>query len=173
MRTNVWASVGESTLPKCLLFLITILLIISPVMGATLSNVLNPTDTLIVNSTTRLSNETAIPFSMWIGAIILGLVLVVISFMSVLFKDGEEGLVSIFAWIPIAYALYSSFAVDVKSSTGMVGSGGDYVILESHTIYHFDVVALCLLILLVFAIGNTYRIWVSQKRLRELSEGEM
>jgi len=113
---------------------------------------------------------------MWAGAIILGLILVLLSFMPGLYGSGEEGLVSIIAWIPIAFAFYTSFSVDRITSAGMgtiADSSNKFVLLEAHTVYHFDVVALCLLIFLAFAIGNTYRIWVSQKKLRELSEMEI
>jgi len=175
MRTNVWASVGGISPPKCLLFLLLLTLVISPALAG-VGTTLDPSDSVYINTTYKLSNDTSTPFSMWAGAILLGVFLVLLSFMSGFFPNGEEGLVSILAWIPIAFALFASFAVDRITSAGLGSIGGTtnkFVLLESHTVYHFDVVAVCLVLLLAFAIGNSWRIWISQKKLRQLTETEM
>jgi hypothetical protein len=175
MRTTVLAYGGMQTSLKCLFLLLLFSLAVSPVL-ADVGTTLDPADDVYINKTYTLSSDNSTPFTMWVGAIALGIFLILLSFMSSLFPNGEEGLVSIIAWIPIAYALVSSFAVDKITSAGLgsvSGASDKFVLLESHTVYHFDVVAVCLFILLAFAVGNTYRIWVSQTRYNQVISGEI
>jgi len=115
------------------------------------------------------------PFNIWAGAIILGLILLLISFLH--FPAGEEAIVSILAWIPIGYAMVTSFAVDTVSGSagsGISGSGGtaSFTPIEIHTVHHYDVIAVVLFILLAFAIGNTYRIAANQRQMQKLTNPE-
>jgi hypothetical protein len=115
------------------------------------------------------------PFNIWAGAIILGLILILLSFMH--FHAGEEAIISILAWIPIGYAMVTSFAVDTVSGSagsGIAGSGGaaSFTPIEIHTIHHYDVIAVVLFIMLAFAIGNTYRIAVNQRKMQEMMNPE-
>ena len=127
-------------------------------------------------NTTRvyiLDESGTTPFNVWAGAILLGLALIIISFVH--FPHGEEGLISIMAWIPIAFSMFTSFAVETVSGTG-VGAGlagsTDITSVEVHTVHHFDVPAILLLIMLAFAIGNTYRIYANMKAMKEMSQAE-
>ena len=124
---------------------------------------------LTVNKTFTLDAGASTPVTLWMGAIVLGVILVLLSFLS--FPNGEEGLVSIGAWVPIAYAMYTSMSVDAITNAGTVASSAGITQVESHTIYQFNTFSIILLIVLAFAIGNTYRIWVSQKKMKELTEG--
>jgi hypothetical protein len=128
---------------------------------------MNPTKVYV------LDESGTTPFNVWAGAIILGLILILISFLH--FPAGEEALVSIFAWIPIGYAMVTSFAVDTISGAG-VGAGlagtTDVTSIEVHTVHHFDVIAVILFIVLAFAIGNTWRIAANQKRMSEMAQPE-
>lgn len=178
MRFPVWAHGGFKSL-KCLFLLALLLLLVSP-SSAVLNKTFPISDNAIYNQSFIMNNDSSTPFIIWCGAIIIGIILILLSLMSGLFSNGEEGLVSILSWIPISYAIFSSFAVDMITGFGVTsqpdpGAGfvNEYALMELHTIYHFDVVAVCLFVLLAFAIGNTYRIWVSQKKLREYSEMEV
>ena len=150
-----------------LILLIFLLLVPSLVSAANPSHELN--QNLTVNKTFTLDTGGTTPVMLWFGAIVLGIVLVIFSFIH--FPNGEEGLVSIAAWIPIAFAMYSSMSVDAITNAGTVASSAGITQVESHTIYQFNVIAILLLIVLAFAIGNTYRIWVSQKKLKSLTDG--
>ena len=123
-----------------------------------------------MNKTYTLNTDSGTPVMLWIGAIVLGIVLMILSCIH--FENGEEGLISIAAWLPIAFALYTSYTVDVITNAGTVASSAGITQVESHTIYQFSTIAIILMIVLAAAIGNTYRIWVSQKKLREMSEPE-
>ena len=95
--------------------------------------------------------------------------LIVLSFTQ--FPEGGEGLISILAWFPIAFAMYNSFSVDVIAGYGatsiLSGSTQTFALMVGHTIYHFDVAAAGLFLLLLFALGNTVRIWLNAKRLNQ------
>ena len=142
------------------------------IQGVTAANVTHDmpaSQNLTVNKTFTLDGGGSTPVMLWIGAIVLGVVLVVLSFHG--FPNGEEGLVSIAAWVPIAYAMYTSMSVDAITNAGTAASAAGITQVESHTIYQFNTIAILLMIFLAAAIGNTWRIWVSQKKLKELTEG--
>jgi hypothetical protein len=113
----------------------------------------------------------ATPYSFWIGCILAGIALLVISFIH--FPAGEEGLVSIIAWIPIGFAMYAAFAVDMVTGSGAgaaISGSSNYVAIEAHSIHSFPTVAIALFILLLGAIGNTIRIAGKLKKLNEMSQ---
>jgi hypothetical protein len=118
--------------------------------------------TVIMNKTYVNEPPGTTPFNIWVGAIIVGIILMMFSFLK--FQNGEEGLISIMAWIPIGYAAFTSFAVDRITSIGYSADAlGTPILIEIHTIGDYGTIAILLIVLLVFAIGNTYRIWASQK----------
>jgi hypothetical protein len=115
----------------------------------------------------------ATPYSFWIGCILAGIALLVISFIH--FPAGEEGLVSIIAWIPIGFAMYAAFAVDMVTGSGAgaaISGSSNYVAIEAHSIHSFPTVAIALFILLLGAIGNTIRIAGNLKKLNEAAQPE-
>jgi hypothetical protein len=152
------------------LVLLAFIIIVPTVSAANVTHQMPASQNLTVNKTFTLDSGGSTPALMWLGAIALGIILVLLSFFP--FPGGEEGLISIGAWIPIAYAMYTAMKVDVITNAGTVISSAGVTQVESHTIYQFNTEAMLLLVLLAAAIGNTYRIWVSQKKLRELSGSE-
>ena len=146
---------------------ILMVMLIGVILVGTVSADINTTNVYV------LDESGTIPFSVWAGAIILGLVLIIISFVH--FPAGEEGLVSILAWIPIGFAMFTSFSVDMVAGAG-VGAGlagtTDVTTVVVHNIHHFDTIAVALMVLLAFAIGNTYRIAANQRKLREMAQSE-
>jgi hypothetical protein len=152
------------------LFLVLIFLLI--VQGVSAADPVHPIPTaqnLTVNKTFTLDAGASTPVTLWLGAIVMGVVLILLSFHG--FPNGEEGLVSIAAWVPIAYAMYTSYSVDAITNAGLAASASGIIQVESHTIYQFNTIAILLMIFLAAAIGNTWRIWVSQKKLKEMTEG--
>jgi hypothetical protein len=174
---NTERNTQKGTIPSShrfgLIFLLLLFLTTTPALAAgNFTPVFNADEGVHYNQTYVLSENPATPFEVWAGAIFLGVFLLILSFMK--FPLGEEGLISILAWFPLGFATYSSFAVDFMGGFGAAALAEtsppyQFVLMELHTVYHFDVLAVGLLILTGFAIGNTLRIWVSQRRLRELS----
>ena len=141
--------------------------LIGTVSGAAMNKTFQPTDIVVINQTYTISNNPSTPFIIWAASAYLGILLLILSFFQ--FPKGEEGLISILAWIPIAFTMFTSFAVDVVNSSGVVGGSGTYALIENHTIYSFNTIAILFMVILAFAIGNTYRIWVDQKKMVEVS----
>jgi hypothetical protein len=155
------------TLPNPIfLFLISVLLLtvlISPVAAVTPS--------VNVTRVYTVDESGATPYSFWIGCILAGLALLIISFVH--FPAGEEGLVSVIAWIPIGFAMYAAFAVDMVTGSGAgaaISGASNYVAIEAHSVHSFPAVAVALFILLLGAIGNTIRIAGNLKKLNEMAQ---
>ena len=117
--------------------------------------------TSTINKTYMVDPGGSTPLALWEGAWIFGFALLVLSFIR--FPYGAEGFISVLAWIPFGFALYTAFAIDRITSTGFtVDASGNPVLLETHTISSYPALAIILLVLLVFSMGNTYRIWLYQ-----------
>jgi hypothetical protein len=136
---------------------------IASVHGAVMNQSFGATDVVTINQTYTLSNSPATPFIIWAAAGYLGILLLILSFFS--FPNGEEGLISILAWIPLAFTAFTSFSVDIVNGSGVVGGSGIYTLIENHTVYSFNTIAILFFVTLAFAVGNTYRIWTTQKSL--------
>jgi hypothetical protein len=154
-------------------FLLSSLLFAEPAFASSLNTNFGTNQTGIYNVTYLLTQNPAVPWWFWIGTTLLGIGLLLLSFWH--FPDGEEGLVSIMAWFPLGLAAYTSFAVEQPISYGATalinGTSAQqmYVMMESHVVYHLDLAGVGLIILTAFAIGNSYRIYVNQKRLSDMS----
>jgi hypothetical protein len=151
-----------------LLLLLICVIGIQSVSAATVTH--NLDSNLSVNRTTTIDTGQGVPSILWVGAIGLGFVLLILSII-IHTEDGGEGIISIMAWLPFALAMYWSLRVDVITNAGVVATSTGTQMLESHTIYQLNLVAMLLMIMLALSIGNTYRLWVSQKKMKELAEG--
>ena len=112
---------------------------------------------------------TATPFDIWMFAQILGWLLFFVS-LTPAQESGElerNAMISVLAWIPIGFTAYASFAVDRLTSTNIV-VGTD--VIESHTLYSFDVLGVLYGIFFVIAIVNTIRIVALHRALRLQSD---
>jgi len=144
-------------------------LVVQGVTAANVTHDMPPSQNLSVNKTFTLDGGGTTPVTLWLGGIVLGILLILLSFVH--FDGGEEGLVSIMAWVPLAFSMYTSNNVDAITNAGLAASASGIVQVESHTIYQFNTISILCMIMLAFAIVNTYRIWVSQKKMKELTEG--
>lgn len=155
---------------RFLLVLLAMVILVSSV-SATMTTTFDPTSTVIVNSTSVLSNATGIPYDLWLYSIAATLILLIVSFMS--FKHGEEGLISIATWFTSGFALFSAFNIDKVTGSGLLGTGTTamtYVFMEKHTLYHFDLIAWsCLLPLFVACLLNTGRIYMNMKTMNQVA----
>jgi hypothetical protein len=144
---------------------------ITSAYSADFTPIFNPaTDTVHYNVTYELDKSATTPFDIWAAAIIVGLVLFLFSLLAL--PNGAEDIVSVMAWIPLAFASWSSFAVDSIVSSGVTSQSGTYVLMEHHLVQTFPTIGLMLLVFLVVAIGNTYRIVSLHKKLNAQLEEE-
>jgi hypothetical protein len=119
----------------------------------------------VVDVTTHIDNTNATPFQIWEVMALAGPILILMTLKSRLQPAELEAdfIVSVAAWIPIAFTAYSSFAVDRIVSSFMTSDGG---IVENHIIYHFDIFGFGYGILLLVAILNTIRIIILHNKLQ-------
>ena len=167
------ASGASAQVVPALLLILSSIFLTSPAAAANFSREFLYSDIVHVNQTYMLETSGAVPFPLWAGSAALGIVLLILSLLS--FPNGEEILVSIGAWFPIAYAMYSAVtAVDMVSGFGatsiLSGSTQTFALLIGHTVYQWPVIAAGLFVLLLVAVGNTYRIHLNVKRLQQAPE---
>ena len=125
---------------------------------------------VIVNKTYVLEPAGTTPFNIWAGSIIMGVILFLLSLGK--FPHGEEGIVSIISWIPLGFAMFTSMAVDRITSTGYAAdTSGTPILIEMHTVGSYYDIAIVLLVLLLVAFGNTYRIYANQAQGTGFSRG--
>jgi hypothetical protein len=127
-------------------------------------------DSVHYNVTTHIDTSNATPFDIWLLAAVLGTILF---FWTIIGKPAStsdverDAVISVVAWVPIAFTAYSSFAVERITSSGTVSTAASgIVLLENHVIYHFDAIGIIFAILFVIAIINTIRILAVHKALR-------
>ena len=149
-------------------FLVLLVLLLIPASAsAAMNRTFDADDQVHLNITYVLDQSGATPFDVWAGAIIIGLALLVLSCWH--FPGGEEDFISVLAWIPIGFAMFTSLAVDRVTSYGMTGMMvnatapkgiilHEYALMENHTIYNWWPMGVILFVILVFAFANTYRI---------------
>ena len=104
---------------------------------------------------------------------LLGIVLLLVSRLDVsdTFKDLSGVVASLFLLISAAQA----FAVDTITGAGVVGicstviggtcGSSEYVLLENHTIYHYDLIGYALGIIFIISLANLYLLWIDSKRI--------
>ena len=156
----------SSVLAPVLLLLL--FLLIAPALAASnFSQAFLYSDIVHVNQTYQIDQTGGTPIVIWIGAIVLGICLIVLSFGT--FPNGEEILLSIGAWFPLWYAAVNSFAVDMVAGYGatslIFGSTQTFALMIGHTVYQWPVLTAASFALAVGAIGNTYRIHLNARRL--------
>ena len=166
---------------KLLLALILLLLLFLPgiVQAGNLTNgtyTKNFTDNntqVRINTTTSFYNYPATNWVIWIISGILGLGLFLLSLRTPQTKSWIEinAVISVLAWIPIAFCGYASFAVDRMSSYGVTSQLNEYVLLENHIIYSFPAIGILMFVFLVVAIINTIRLILIHRMFSGESEG--
>lgn len=119
----------------------------------------------VVDVTTHIDKTGATPFQIWAVMAIVGPALVLLTLRARLAPAELEAdfVMSVAAWIPIAFTAYSSFAVDRIVSSFMTSTGG---IVENHVIYHFDLFGYGYAVLLLIAVLNTVRIITLHNKLQ-------
>lgn len=126
-------------------------------------------DSVHYNVTSHIDPGTSTPFDIWILAALLSFVLFFISLTTP--KSTAEGerdaIISVMAWVPIAFTAYASFAVDRVTAAGTTTtSESGMVLLENHVIYHFDVIGILFAVFFIIAVVNTIRLLSIHKALR-------
>lgn len=119
----------------------------------------------VVDVTTHIDRTGATPYTVWAVMAIAGPLLLLYTVRTRLAPAELEAdfVMSVAAWIPIAFTAYSSFKVDRIISSFMASSGG---IVENHLIYTFDIFGYGYAVLLLVAVLNTVRIIILHRNLQ-------
>jgi hypothetical protein len=119
----------------------------------------------VVDVTTHIDRTGATPYTVWAVMAIAGPLLLLYTVRTRLAPAELEAdfVMSVAAWIPIAFTAYSSFKVDRIISSFMTTSGG---IVENHLIYTFDIFGYGYAVLLLVAVLNTVRIIILHRNLQ-------
>ncbi|MDD3019797.1 MAG: hypothetical protein PHX61_02300 [Alphaproteobacteria bacterium] len=156
---------------KSLLLVLTVLFIlIIPVCASDINFTpqFNTTEDVVhYNVTSHIDQSNTTPIEIWASSALLGLILFCLTMKTRKESAELEGdaILSVLAWIPIGYTAYTSFAVDRITAYGVTGTLNNYVLMENHVIYHFDVIGVLYVIFFFAAIINTYRILTLHKAL--------
>jgi hypothetical protein len=123
-----------------------------------------------INQTYVIADQNAISYAEWLFLIVLGFVLFFASlYASTQPAMGEiDGLLSAMSCLPMFIAAFTATAVDFVTSYGVTATANTtfpiYMLLENHTIYHFDLSGIVLWIFSMIATINTIRIVINHRK---------
>lgn len=136
----------------------------------------NQSDLIHYNSSTIIANQ---PVQMtteliWIVFALLGIAMLLMSAMD--FNYVVKDLTSIFATLFLFISTIQAFSVNTVTGYGVtnldVNGIRTFVLMENHTIYHYDFIGVALGICFIIAIANQYRLWLEWRRVKEVSSDE-
>lgn len=112
-------------------------------------------------------------YLLWLALILLGIGLLVLSALGKL--GVMQDLAAILASIFLGVASVGSWAVDTVTGFGVLTSDTRYVLMENHTIYHYDLYGYVLGIVFLISLLNLYRLFLDYRRVtkQEAMEGDM
>ena len=100
----------------------------------------------------------------------LGMGLLLLSVMDI--ADTCNDLSGILASLILFISTIQSFAVDTVTGFGATGISDSglhtFVLMENHTIYHYDLWGVALGIIFVISLANLYRLWIDYHRITNL-----
>ena len=113
---------------------------------------------VLYNVTSKLYSLNSTPWEVWLLAAAAGAFLFILSLRPSETSDqnSQNIVLSIMAWIPIAFTALASFAVDRMTAIAMTAD--DASLIETHTVYSFDLVGYIFGVFLLVAIINTFRL---------------
>ena len=152
---------------KKLVLLLALLMIISPVLGATnFTKTFDTSTHVVVNTSYTQDTSNTTPWEIWLlsGLLGIGLVLWTLKSRNTASELEADAIVSVIAWVPLVFCSYTSFTgVSRMDSYGVAGvlinqSVSEYVNMVHYTIYHFEVIGILAAVAFILSIVNTYRI---------------
>lgn len=102
--------------------------------------------------------------TVWLALVLLGVGLLVLSAVG---KSGmvHQDLCGILASLFLFVSMVGSWAVDTVTGYGVLTSGTRFVLMENHTIYHYDIYGYALAIVWVISLANIYRLILDYRRI--------
>lgn len=106
--------------------------------------------------------------TVWLFCISVGIILLL--FSRVTAENTAKDLSGIISMLFLLVSAIQAFAVDVMTGTTYTENTVSPVIgafIETHTIYHYDLVGVVLIVLWVISLANLYLLWLDHKRITE------
>jgi hypothetical protein len=130
-----------------------------------------------INSTYTIANQNATPFMEWIFEVSLGITLFLTSCILSTRDDSKEidAMISAMSTLPLFVAAFTSTSIDMVTSFGggpgivMVNNTPTWILMENHTIYHFDITGIVLWVFSMIAVVNTIRIFMNHRRIDSIN----
>ena len=118
---------------------------------------------VLYNVTSKLYSLDATPWEVWLLAAVAGAFLFILSLRPSETSDqnSQNIVLSVMAWVPIAFTALTSFAVDKMTAIAMTAD--DASLIETHTVYSFDLVGYIFGVFLIIAVLNTLRLVAVRK----------
>ena len=175
---------------KRLLILIAVLtLFLIPLVSADTPNFTpvmannNQSNIVHVNWSYHQDDSPGTPFEIWLLAGLIGIGLVLLSLRARTASGQAEvdALIAVMAQPFLLFTAITSFAVDritsygVTSQVEVVGASPasqvhEYVLLENHVLYHFDIIGICMLVAFIINFANIARIISLHHKLGAMEE---
>jgi hypothetical protein len=145
-------------------------------MPANFTPVFNATSDIVhINITSYIANQPPLmttPNMLFFTAS-LGILLLVISALT--HEETCNDLTGILAVPFLFLSAIQAFAVDTVNGVGMAQSciqgtatacnANEWVLIESHTIYHYDLFGVVMAIILLVSLANLYRLWLDYRKI--------
>jgi len=153
-------------------------LLLTNVSAADFGHTFNDTDIIHYNQSFTFYNDKVTPIQEWKFLAWLGVSLFIIACLLSTIPEANEidAMFSVMAWFPLGLSALTSTSIGAVTGSGAISgtqvlSGADYnvwVLLENHTVYHFDLTAIMMWIFLAIAILNTIRIILNHRKLEQM-----
>ena len=167
---------------RAILLLILIGFLLVPVVSAANPNYTSTFNTtgsvVVVNQSYHIYDQNATAYPEWLFEVVLGLVLFFASLYASTKPEMSEidGILSVMSMLPMFVAAFTATSIDYVTGYGvtstLIGTVQYYVLLENHTIYHYDITGIVLWIFSMIATLNTIRIVVNHRKFDRMFKEE-
>lgn len=135
-----------------------------------LSTALGSYNSVAVNTSYTIANQPPqmTTQTVWLFFIAVSFITLVVSRLDI--EATAKDLSGVISWIFFLISAIQSFAVDVTNGTAvMAGTSSPYLaaMVETHTIYHYDLIGVGLGICWIFATANLYLLWLDHHRVMD------
>ncbi len=138
-----------------------------------LSTALGDYNSVAVNTSYTIANQPPqmTTQTVWLFFIAISFILLIVSRLDI--EATAKDLSGVISWVFLLISAIQSFAVDVTNGTAvMAGTSSPYLgaIIETHTIYHYDLIGVGLILCWIFATANLYLLWLDHNRVMDQND---
>jgi hypothetical protein len=126
------------------------------------SSVYTNVSSTIANQPPQMTTQTV-----WLFFVAASLILLIVSRLKI--EETARDLCGVIASIFLLISAIQAFAVDTISGVSVVYQENTFIatVMETHTIYHYDLIGVVLGVIFVFSLANLYLLWLDSKKPME------